>query len=166
MSNLQQFSRNTVLVVMSVASMGLSAHIFPISYGTLTLTPGLVRLRIRISVHNLHPALEAFTGGHLEMKDAGYEVGLLEAYFKGRLELVSPKGKVMPFKIVNQEIGIEEIVFTLEASLQASKGWRLRNAVLFEQSRRQKNYITLEAEGQRLGCTFDMQHPLLPLSAP
>ena len=80
--------------------------------------------------------------------------------------LVSSKGKVMPFKIVNQEIGIEEIVFTLEASLQASKGWRLRNTVLFEQSRRQKNYLTLEAEGQRLGRTFDMQHPLLPLSAP
>lgn len=153
-------------MAVSVAPLVLFAHVFPISYETLTLTPGKASLRLRISVHNLHPALEAFIGGHLEMKDAGYEVSLLEAYFKGRLELVSPKGKVIPFKIVAQELGIEENVFTLEAALRDSKGWRLRNAVLFEQSQEQKNYLTVEQGGHRLGLTFDAQHPLLPLSAP
>ena len=153
------------LVAVSMAPVVLSAHVFPISYGTLALAEGIAQLRLRISVHNLHPALEAFTGHHLEMKDEGYELRLLDAYFKGRLELVSPNGKVVRFKIVNQEIGIEEIVFTLDAPLKDSKGWRLRNAVLFEQSQNQKNFITIEGEGQRLGLTFDAQHPLLPLSA-
>jgi hypothetical protein len=146
--------------------MLLSAHVFPISYGTLALTKGMAQLRLRISVHNLHPALETFTGGHMEMRDEGYDIGLLEAYFKGRLELVSPTGQVVGFKIVNQEIGIEEVVLTLNAPLIDPVGWRLRNAVLFEQNRRQKNYITIEVERQRLGRTFDAQHPLLPLSAP
>ena len=144
----------------------LSAHVFPISYGTLALTKGNARLRLRIAVHNLHPALEAFKGGHLEMRDDGYELQLLDEYFKERLQLVSPKGKVMPFRIANQEIGIEEIVFTLDASLKDAKGWRLRNAVLFEQSRDQKNYLTVEQDGKRVGLTFDAQHPILPLSAP
>jgi hypothetical protein len=149
-----------------MAPLALSAHVFPISFGTLVVTPGSVRLRLRLSVHNLHPALEAFTAGHMEMKDEGYKLPLLEAYFKGRLELVSPKGKATQFKVLDQEIGIEEIVFTLEAPLRNPKGWKLRNAVLFEQSRDQKNYLTVELGGQRLGLTFDAQNPLLPLSAP
>lgn len=162
---MKRFFPRAILPAVCMAPVVLSAHVFPISYGTLALTPGKAQLRLRISVHNLHPALEAFKGGHIEMKDDGYEASLLDAYFKGRLELVSPKGKVMRFEIVNQELGIEEIVFTLEAPLKDSKDWRLRNTVLFEQSRRQKNYITIEVEGRRLGRTFDAQHPLLPLSA-
>jgi len=149
-----------------MAPVALSAHVFPISYGTLALTQGIAQLRLRISVHNLHPALEAFTGGHLEMKDEGYELRLLDAYFKGRLELVSPRGKATRFRIVKQEIGIEEIVFTLDAPLKEPKGWSLRNTVLFEQSHDQKNYLTVEQGGQRRGLTFDAQHPLLPLGAP
>ena len=161
---MQRFLRRVVLIAAGMAPVALSAHVFPISYGTLTLTNGSAQLRLRLSVHNLHPALEACTGGHLEMKDDGYELSLLAAYFKGRLELVSPMGKVRRFKIMNQEIGIEEIVFTLEAPLKDPKGWRLRNEVFFEQSQDQKNYLTLEQGGQRLGLTFDAQHPLLPLS--
>lgn len=166
---MKRFLPNAFLVAVGVAPVVLSAHVFPISYGTLALTKGVAQLRLRISVHNLHPALEAFTGNHMEMKDDGYELRLLDAYFKGRLELVSPKGKVMRFRIVNQEIGIEEIVFTMEAPdapLKDSRGWRLRNAVFFEQRQDQKNYVTVEQGGQRLGLTFDAQHPLLPLSAP
>ncbi len=154
------------LAAASLAPAGLSAHIFPISYGTLTQANGTVQLRLRISVHNLHPALEAFTGSHLEMKDDGYDVKLLDAYLKGRLELVSPKAKVLHFKAVNQEMGIEEIVFTLQARLNDLKGWSLRNSVLFEQSPDQKNYLTVESAGQRLGLTFDARHPILPLGAP
>ena len=161
-----RFLRNALLVVVGMIPMSLPAHVFPISYGTLELAKGNARLRLRISVHNLHPALEAFKGGHMEMKDDGYELPLLGAYFKGRLELVSPKGKVVPFRISDQEIGIEEIVFTLDAPLKDSKGWRLRNAVLFEQSDDQKNYLTVEQDGKRLGLTFDAQHPNLPLTAP
>ena len=163
---MQRFLRRAFLVATSMAPVVLSAHVFPISYGTLALAQGFAQLRLRISVHNLHPALEAFTGGHMEMKDDGYELRLLDAYFKGRLELVSPKGKMVRFKIVNQEIGIEELVFTLDAPLRDPKGWSLRNEVLFEQSPNQKNYLTVEHGGQRLGLTFDAQHPLLPLSAP
>ena len=163
---MQRFLRGAFLVAVGMAPVVLSAHVFPISYGTLTLAQGIVQLRLRISVHNLHPALEAFTGGHMEMKDEGYELRLLDAYFKGRLELVSPKGKATRFRIVKQEIGIEEIVFTLDAPLKDSKGWRLRNAVLFEQSQNQKNYLTVEQGGQRSGLIFDAQHPLLPLSPP
>lgn len=163
---MKRFLSKALGVAVSIAPATLSAHVFPISYGTLILTPGKAQLRLRISVHNLHPALEAFTGGHLEMQDEGYQSSLLDAYFKGRLELVSPNGKVVGFEIVNQEIGIEEIVFTLEAPLKDSKDWRLKNTVLFEQSRRQKNYLTIEGGGHRLGRTFDAQHALLPLSAP
>lgn len=144
----------------------LQAHVFPISYGLLTWSKGAVQLRLRVSVHNLHPALEAFTGAHMEMKDEGYEAKILEAYFKGRLELLSPKGRVLSFKVVNQEMGIEELVLTLSAPLKDLKGWRLKNALLFEQSADQKNYLTVEGLGQRLGLTFDAQHPVLPLSAP
>ena len=163
---MQRFLRSTFLTGAIMAPVAVMAHVFPISYGTLVLTRGNAQLRLRISVHNLHPALEAFTGSHLEMKDEGYDPALLEAYFKGRLELVSTQGKVRRFKILNQEIGIEEIVFTLDSPLKESKGWRLRNAVLFEQSREQKNYLTVEQDGKRSGLTFDAQHPLLPLSAP
>ena len=144
----------------------LSAHVFPISYGMLTWSKGRAQLRLRVSVHNLHPALEAFTGAHLEMKDEGYTASLLEDYFKGRVELVSAKGRVQPFKVVIQEMGIEELVLTLDAPLKDTKGWRLKNALLFEQSAEQKNYITVERDGQRLGLTFDAQHPVLPLSVP
>ncbi len=163
---MQQFWRSAFLVAAIMAPVAALAHIFPISYGTLALTKGNAQLRLRISVHNLHPALEAFTGGHLEMKDEGYDLVLLDDYFKGRLELVSTRGKVVRFKILDQEIGIEEIVFTLGSPLKESKGWRLRNAVLFEQSQDQKNYLTVEQDGKRTGLTFDAQHPLLPLSAP
>lgn len=156
--------RWAVRMAVSMAPMVMSAHVFPISYGTLALARGIAQLRLRISVHNLHPALEVFTGGHLEMKDDGYDLKLLDAYFKGRLELVWPDGKVVRFKIMNQEIGSEEIVLTLQAPLKTPTDWRLRNAVLFEQSSEQKNYLTVEQDGQRLGLTFDAQHPLLPLS--
>ena len=163
---MQRFLRRVVLIAAGMAPVALSAHVFPISYGTLALAEGIAQLRLRISVHNLHPALEAFTGHHLEMKDEGYELRLLDAYFKGRLELVSPKGKATCFRIVKQEIGIEEIVFTLDAPIKEPKGWRLRNAVLFEQSPDQKNYLTVEQGGQRSGLIFDARHPLLPLSPP
>lgn len=148
----------------SVVTIVLSAHVFPISYGTLTVVKGRVQLRLRVSVHNLHPALEAFTDQHLEMKDEGYESRLLEAYFKDRLELVSPKGKVLRFKMTQQETGIEEMVLTLEAPLKDAKGWWLRDTLLFEQSPAQKNYVTVENNGQRMGLTFDAQHPVLPLT--
>ena len=143
----------------------LSAHVFPISYGTLTALKGVVQLRLRVSVHNLHPALEAFTEHHLEMKDEGYETILLEAYFKDRLELVSPKGQVLRFRLVKQETGIEEMVLTLEAPLKETLGWSLRDALLFEQSPVQKNYMTVDINGHRLGLIFDAQHPVLPLAA-
>ena len=161
-----RFLRGAVLVAACMAPVTLTAHIFPISFGTLVLAKNNARLRLRISVHNLHPALEAFTASHMEMKDDGYGLPLLDAYFKGRLELVSPKGKVTRFRVLDQAIGIEEIVFTLEAPLRNSKGWQIRNAVLFEQSQDQKNYLTVELGSRRLGLTFDTQHPLLPLSAP
>lgn len=167
--SLRRFLQTITLVAASMAPATLRAHVYPISYGTLELIQGAAKLRMRISAHNLHPALETFTGGHLEMKDGGYELSLLDAYFKGRLELVSPKGKVVGFRIVEQAIGTEEIVLSLEAPAElpkASKGWRLRNTVLFEQSRNQKNYITIEQGGKRRGLIFDAQHPLLPLSAP
>ncbi|MDE3244492.1 MAG: hypothetical protein KGN80_00280 [Acidobacteriota bacterium] len=163
---MKRFLPNALLVAVCFAPVASRAHVFPISYGTLELTSGKAQLRLRISVHNLHPALEAFTGRHLEMKDEGYDTRLMEAYFKGRLELVPPKGKVLQFRIAQQEIGIEEIVFILKAPLKNPKGWKLRNAVLFEQSRDQKNYVTLEQGGRRLGLIFDAQHPLLSLDAP
>ncbi len=163
---MKRFLPKALLMAVSIAPVMLSAHVFPISYGTLNLAQGQARLRLRISVHNLHPALEAFTGGHLEMKDEGYGLKLMEAYFKGRLELVSPNSKVIHFKIVNQEVGIEEIVFTLDAPFKNPRGWKLRNTVLFEQSPDQNNYLTLEQGGQRLGLIFNAQHPLLPLSKP
>ncbi|MBL0211085.1 MAG: hypothetical protein IPQ13_09280 [Holophagaceae bacterium] len=164
--------RRTVLVLASLAPAALPAHVFPISYGTLALAEGQARLRLRISVHNLHPALEAFRGGHLEMKDGGYDPGLLNAYFKGRLEMVPPAGKAVCFKVVGQEIGVEEIVLDMEAerepgaSIADPGGWKLRNEVLFERSRRQQNFITVEQGGERRGLTFDPQHPILPLSGP
>ena len=166
---MQRFLRGAVLVAVAVAAVELPAHVFPISYGTLELAKGLAHLRLRISTHNLHPALEAFMGRHLEMKDEGYDLSLLEAYFKGRLELVPPKGEAVRFKIGSQEIGIEEIVLILEApyaSLDEPMSWRLRDTVLFEQSRHQKNYLTVEQGGQRRGLIFDAQHPVLPLGAP
>jgi hypothetical protein len=73
---------------------------------------------------------------------------------------------------MSQEIGLEEMVFTMEVPCAPDapgggpKGWKLRNEVLFEQSHRQKNYVTVEQGGRRRGLTFDAQHPLLPLSAP
>ncbi len=158
--------KNFVMAALATATMVLSGHVFPISYGTLMVLKGTVQLRLRISVHNLHPALEAFTDQHLEMKDEGYESKLLEAYFKDRLELVSPKGKALRFKLVKQETGIEEMVFTLEAPLKNARGWSLRDTLLFEQSPIQKNYVTVETNGARLGLTFDAQHPVLPLVAP
>ncbi len=161
-----RFLPKAVFVAVCFAPMVSQAHVFPISHGTLELASGKARLRLRISVHNLHPALEAFTGGHLEMKDEGYDARLMDAYFKGRLELVSPKGRVLRFRIEQQEIGIEEIVFILQAPLKDLMGWKLRNAVLFEQSRDQKNYVTVEQGGRRLGLIFDAQHPLLFLGAP
>lgn len=163
---MKRFLPNALFVAVCFASMVSRAHVFPISYGTLAVASGTAQLRLRISVHNLHPALEAFTGGHLEMKDEGYDTRLMEAYLKGRLELVSPKGKALGFRIVQQEIGIEEIVFILQVPLKDPKGWKLRNAVLFEQSRDQKNYVTLEQGGRRLGLIFDAQHPLLSMGAP
>lgn len=144
----------------------LSAHVFPISYGLLNLGGGKARFRLRISVHNLHPALEAFTGSHLEMRDEGYEARLLEAYFKGRLEWISPQGRVVRMRVLHQELGIEEIVFALEAPLPTPKGWKLRNTLLFEQSTEQKNYVTVEEGSHRLGLTFDAQHPVLPVVGP
>lgn len=161
--------RNLLIACLAVSSLAapvLEAHVFPITYGTLLLDKGEARLRLRISVHNLHPALEAFMGGHLEMKDEGYGATLLEAYFKGRLELVPSRGRAVSFRVVGQETGIEEIVITLVVPLKQPRGWQLRNTVLFEQSPGQKNYLTVERGGHRLGLTFDAEHPLLPLSAP
>ena len=161
-----RFLPKALFVAVCFTPMVSQAHVFPISYGTLALASGKAQLRLRMSVHNLHPALEAFTRGHLEMKDEGYDTQLMDAYFKGRLELVSPKGQVLRFRIEQQEIGIEEIVFILQAPLKDLKGWKLRNTVLFEQSRDQKNYVTVEQGGRRLGLIFDAQHPLLSLDAP
>lgn len=161
-----RFLPNALFMAVCFAPVASRAHVFPISYGTLAVASGKAELRLRISVHNLHPALEAFTGGHLEMKDEGYDTQLMDAYFKGRLELVSPKGKVLQFRIEQQEIGIEEIVFILQAPLKDPTGWKLKNVVLFEQSRHQKNYVTVEQGGRRLGLIFDAQHPLLFLGAP
>lgn len=163
---MKRFLPNALFVAVCFMPVAAPAHVFPISYGTLTLAPGTVQLRLRISVHNLHPALEAFTGGHLEMKDEGYDTKLVDAYFNGRLELVSPKGEILRFRIAQQEIGIEEIVFILQAPLKDPIGWKLRNSVLFEQNQDQKNYITLERGGRRLGLIFDAQHPLISLDAP
>ena len=69
---MQRFLRGAFLVAVGMAPVVLSAHVFPISYGTLTLAQGIAQLRLRISVHNLHPALEAFT-----VEQGGQRSGLI-----------------------------------------------------------------------------------------
>lgn len=142
----------------------LAAHQFPVTHGTLTILEGGARLRLRLPTHHFHPALERFAGARLSPKDGeAYPVGLVERYFAERLALVGPRGELLAFAVVKQDLDPHDLVVTLEVIVPSLKGWSLRNTVLFEAEPRQKNLVTVEGPGARSGLTFDRRHPELGL---
>lgn len=146
-------------------SAPLRAHQYPVTQATLTVVEGGLRMRLRISLHHFHPALEAFTRHRIALKDGeAYAPAELEAYFRGRLELREGEA-VRPFKVVSQELDPKELLVVLEAAAPAPARLRLRHTVMFEASPRQQNLVTLEGLGERKGFTFDRKHPEQALDA-
>jgi hypothetical protein len=123
------------------------------SHGTLTLLEGGARLKLRLPTHHFHPILERYAQKRLAPKDGeSYSVVLLESYFSEHLELMGPKGEVLHFTVVAQELDPTDLVLTLEVLAPSLKGWTLKHTVLLESEPRQKNLITVEGVGPRRGC--------------
>ena len=144
----------------------LAAHQYPITQATLSAVPGGVRLRLRLSLHHFHAALEAEVQHRIVLRDREeYAPADLERYFEGRLEL-RKDGTVVPFRVVAQDLDPKDLVVTLEAPCTDPAAWTLRHTVMFEVSGRQQNLVTVEGLGPRRGLTFDRRHAELPLGAP
>lgn len=149
-----------------VLTMPLVAHQYPVTQGTLTVVEGGVRLKLRLSLHHFHPALEDVVRHRIALKDGEvYAPADLERYFTGRLELKEGE-RVIPFKVVDQELDPRDLVVTLEAPMADAARTALRHTVMFEVSGRQQNLVTVEGLGPRRGLTFDKRHPELTLGAP
>ena len=145
-------------------ALPLAAHNYPISHGTLTLLEGGARLKLRLSTHHFHPALERFAQERLAPKDGeAYSVVLLEGYFAKSLQLHGPDGQVLRFSVVKQELDPTDLVLTLEVLAPSLKGWTLKHTVLLESEPKQKNLITVEGLGPRRGLIFDRKHPVQAL---
>ena len=154
------------LPVLLALAAPLAAHQYPITQGTLTAVPGGVRLRLRLSLHHFHGALEAELQHRVVLKDGeDYAAADLERYFRGRLEL-RQDGTVLPFRVVAQELDPKDLVVVLEAPCADPAAWTLRHTVMFEVSAKQQNLVTVEGLGARRGLAFDRRHPELPLGAP
>lgn len=152
------------LSVLVLLAAPLAAHDYPVTLGTLTLLPGGVRLHLRLSLHHIQPALERFAQRRLAVQDGEpFDAKLLQAYFKGRLELLDARGHALPFTVVKQDADAEELQLTLEALVPKRKGLKLRDALFFEENPKQANLVTVEGAGERRGLSFDIQHPVLGL---
>lgn len=142
-------------------ALPLAAHNYPMTHGTLTILEGGARLVLRLPVHHFHPALERFAECRLAPKDGeGYPVELLEGYFRGTLELRTMDGAALTFSVVKQDLDPHDLRVTLEVRAPSLKGSSLRNTILFEAEPKEKNLVTVEGLGPRLGLTFDRKHPV------
>ncbi|MBI3132018.1 MAG: hypothetical protein HYZ13_11885 [Acidobacteria bacterium] len=144
-------------------ALPLAAHQYPITQATLTVVEGGLRMKLRLSLHHFHPALEEFLRHRITLKDGEtYAPAELERYFQGRLELLEGK-TVIGFRVVSQDLDPKDLIVVLEAVAPSPSRLSLRHTVLFEVSARQQNLVTLEGPGGRRGFTFDRRHPELPL---
>ncbi|HJW31772.1 MAG TPA: DUF6702 family protein [Holophagaceae bacterium] len=142
----------------------LAAHQYPVTQATLTVVEGGLRMKLRLSLHHFHPALEAFLRHRISLKDGEtYAATDLERYFQGCLEL-QDGATVIPFKVVSQDLDPKDLTLVLEAVAPNPGRLTLRHTVMFEVSSRQQNLVTLEGLGERAGFTFDRKHPEFPLS--
>lgn len=147
-------------------ALPLAAHQYPVTQATLTVVPGGVRLKLRLSLHHFHAALEDVVRHRIALKDAEvYDPADLERYFRGRLELREGE-TVIPFKVVAQDLDPKDLTVTLEAASPDPLRLVLRHTVMFEVASRQQNLVTVEGAGPRRGLTFDKRHPELSLGAP
>ena len=157
-----------LLPILALTASPLAAHHYALSLGILHVEGKVVKLHLRLFTHDLHPALEAFAGHRIVLKDGeGYDPVLMTAYFKGRLELVGADGKARPFRVATLKGDAKEWIVDCEADLQGAEtdlaGLSLHHEVLMEKVPKQKNLVTVEGLGARKGLTFDAKHPLLPL---
>lgn len=151
----------------ALAALPLAAHTYPVTLGTFTALPGGARFKLRLSAHHVHPALERLKGGRVALRDGeAYDPALLTAYFDRTLALLGPKGEVLRFTLVKQDLDPTDLVVTLEVLVDDLNGWRLQNTVLMELSRRQKNLVTVEGLGERRSLVFDGAARVLPLVSP
>ncbi len=147
-------------------ALPLAAHQYPVTQATLTFVEGGLRLKLRLSLHHFHAALEDVVRHRIVLKDGeDYAPADLERYFLGRLEL-KDGATVIPFKVVAQELDPKDLSVVLEAAAADATHLILRHTVMFEVSARQQNLVTVEGLGPRRGLTFDKRHPELPLGAP
>ncbi len=141
----------------------LAAHQYPVTQATLTVVEGGLRMKLRISLHHFHPALEECLRHRIALKDGEtYAASELERYFQGRLELKDGETTI-PFKVVSQDLDPKDLTLVLEAVTPNPARLTLRHTVMFEVSSRQQNLVTLEGLGERRGFTFDRKHPEFPL---
>ncbi len=141
----------------------LAAHQYPVTQATLTVVEGGLRMKLRISLHHFHPALEDCLHRRIALKDGEtYAAADLERYFQGRLELKGGEA-TLPFKVIAQELDPKDLTVILEAPAANPARLTLRHTVMFEVSPRQQNLVTLEGMGARRGFTFDRKHPEHPL---
>jgi hypothetical protein len=146
-------------------SLPLAAHNYPVTHGTLTILPGGARLKLRLSLHHFHPALERFSQKRIALKDdENYEPRLLESYLSSRLVMLTPEGTAVPFSVVKQELDPHDLVLTLEVLSEVVGSCSLKNTVLMETNQHQKNLITVEGLGPRRGLVFDLKTPLQKLN--
>jgi hypothetical protein len=147
-------------------ALPLAAHQYPVTQATLTVVEGGVRLKLRLSLHHFHAALEDVVRHRIVLKDGEvYAPADLERYFQGRLELKDGT-TVIPFKVMAQDLDPKDLTVELEAAAPDPLRMVLRHTVMFEVASRQQNLVTVEGTGPRRGLTFDKRHPELPLGAP
>ena len=146
-----------------LALVPLAAHQYPITQATLTVVEGGLRMKLRISLHHFHPALEEFIRHRIVLKDGEtYAATDLERYFQGRLELTEGD-RVVPFRVISQDLDPKDLTLVLEAVTPDPARLTLHHTLMFEVSSRQQNLVTLEGLGERRGFTFDRKHPEHPL---